>query len=87
IHDLQVHLARCKEEVIQSITNIETESVTKIMFQHQIRKHLERELIEENQSLRNELLDQQVYEECKSTISELYLKYTKQTEDLTSRFE
>ncbi|CAF4633100.1 unnamed protein product, partial [Rotaria sp. Silwood2] len=57
IHDLQVHLARCKEEIIQSITNIETESVTKIMFQHQIRKHLERELIEENQSLRNELLD------------------------------
>ncbi|CAF4764633.1 unnamed protein product, partial [Rotaria sp. Silwood2] len=29
----------------------------------------------------------QVYEECKSTINELYLKYTKQTEDLTSRFE
>ncbi|CAF4796046.1 unnamed protein product, partial [Rotaria sp. Silwood2] len=57
IHDLQVHLARCKEEVIQSITNIETESVIIIMFQHYIRKHLERELIEENQSLRNELLD------------------------------
>ncbi|CAF4815082.1 unnamed protein product, partial [Rotaria sp. Silwood2] len=55
--DLQVHLARYKEEIIQSITNIETECVIKIMFQHQIRKHLECELIEETQSLRNELLD------------------------------
>ncbi|CAF2841769.1 unnamed protein product [Rotaria sp. Silwood2] len=75
IHDLQVHLARYKVEIIQSITNIENESATKIMFLRQIRKHLERELIEENESLRNELFH-------RTDINEVMLERGKQCEEV-----